>query len=526
MQAWPVARRILVFIGTLAALALVVLVLVAPRLDRFHPLDLIGIPIELVVFGGLLLVLPQRWARRAAYVFGPLLALAAVFSLLDAGFRKTLARPFDLAFDWELLPGALSVVSRDSGRLGAIGVAVGAVLLTLVLTVLLTLSVRRLTNAGRGHRRLSAGLLAVLGVGWLVTALLGTELVHAPLASRGAADLLGYNAVRVLNGVHDRHVFGDQLQQDPFAAVPDDQLLQGLRGKDVMLTFVEAYGRLAVEDPQVRALLDRGTADLTAAGFSARSGWLHSSTFGGSSWLAHATLQSGSWVSNQGRFRLLSSSDRLTLSGAFRDAGWRTVCVTPATTEDWPEGDFYRFQQVYDVRNLGYRGRRYGYSTMPDQYAFAKLQAAERGPGHAPVMVEMDLTSSHFPWRAWPQPVGWDVAGDGAVFTAQKPTERSGNARADYLNSIKYTLTTVLSYLQTYGDDNLVMVFLGDHQPAASAAGDDRRREVPITIVAKDPKVLERISSWGWTPGLAPGPDAQVLGMDRFRDRFLTAFTD
>ena len=40
-----------------------------------------------------------------------------------------------------------------------------------------------------------------------------------------------------------------------------------------------------------------------AAGFSARSGWLTSSTFGGASWLAHATLQSGTWVNSPGPLR-------------------------------------------------------------------------------------------------------------------------------------------------------------------------------------------------------------------------------
>jgi hypothetical protein len=47
---------------------------------------------------------------------------------------------------------------------------------------------------------------------------------------------------------------------------------------------------------------------------------------------------------------------------------------------------------------------------------------------------------------------------------------------------------------------------------------------VPVTIVAKDPAVLDRISGWGWQHGLNPGPQAPVWRMDAFRDRFLTAF--
>ena len=78
--------------------------------------------------------------------------------------------------------------------------------------------------------------------------------------------------------------------------------------------------------------------------------------------------------------------------------------------------------------------------------------------------------------------------------------------------------------MQTYGDDNLVLVFLGDHQPAAVVTGENASRDVPISIVARDRAVLDRISGWGWQDGLKPGPQAPVWRMDAFRDRFLTAF--
>jgi len=78
--------------------------------------------------------------------------------------------------------------------------------------------------------------------------------------------------------------------------------------------------------------------------------------------------------------------------------------------------------------------------------------------------------------------------------------------------------------VQTYGDDNLVLVFLGDHQPAPTVAGENASRDVPITIVARDRAVLDRTSGWGWQDGLKPGPQAPVWRMDAFRDRFMAAF--
>ena len=101
---------------------------------------------------------------------------------------------------------------------------------------------------------------------------------------------------------------------------------------------------------------------------------------------------------------------------------------------------------------------------------------------------------------------------------------RSPPRSAPSTASIEYSLNTLISYVETYGDDNLVLVFLGDHQPPPIVTGEDASRDVPITIVAHDPAVLDRISGWGWQDGLKPGPQAPVWPMDAFRDRFLTAF--
>jgi hypothetical protein len=96
--------------------------------------------------------------------------------------------------------------------------------------------------------------------------------------------------------------------------------------------------------------------------------------------------------------------------------------------------------------------------------------------------------------------------------------------RTEYRRSIEYSLNSLISYVQTYGNDNLVLVFLGDHQPARIVTGAGAGRDVPITIVARDRTVRDRISGWGWQDGLKPGPQAPVWRMDACRDRFLAAF--
>jgi hypothetical protein len=85
-------------------------------------------------------------------------------------------------------------------------------------------------------------------------------------------------------------------------------------------------------------------------------------------------------------------------------------------------------------------------------------------------------------------------------------------------------VTALTEWLERYGSQNTVLVFLGDHQPIARVSGNHASRDVPVSIVAKDPRMLDKLADWGWTDGLRPAHDAPVWKMSGFRDRFLTAY--
>jgi hypothetical protein len=286
----------------------------------------------------------------------------------------------------------------------------------------------------------------------------------------------------------------------------------------------------------VDAVLDDGTRRLQAAGYSARSGYLTSSTFGAGSWLAHSTLQSGLWVNSQQRYNQLITDQRLTLTRAFGDAGWRTVFNDPAITHDWADGRrFYGFDKSYDSRNVGYHGPKFGYAPIPDQYTLEALSRNELtpDPDRPRVMGEIDLVSSHHPWTPLPQPVDWNELGDGSVFEGmpdQGESEASvyrdpDKVRALYGQSIEYTMGTLVSWLERRADPNLVLVVLGDHEPHHYVSGRSPGHDVPVSVIAGDPTVTDRIADWAWQDGLRPAHDAPVWRMDTFRDRFLTAFS-
>jgi hypothetical protein len=100
----------------------------------------------------------------------------------------------------------------------------------------------------------------------------------------------------------------------------------------------------------------------------------------------------------------------------------------------------------------------------------------------------------------------------------------SAHARAAYGQSIEYSLTSLIQFLQRSDDKNLVVIALGDHQPATIVSGDNAGHDVPVTVFARDPRVIDEMSSWGWQDGMLPAPNAPVWRMDALRNRIFSTF--
>ena len=529
---------------TALSAALVLAALTAPtsleELQDHQISTFLRLPVEVLLLVGAVLLLPARLGRTrtaVALAGGVVLGVAMVFKLFDIGMGEALNRPFDPLIDWRYA-GSLVETVRDSfgSRLGT-ALVVGGGVAVLALLVLLPLAVLRLTRVAGRHRAWAGRAVAALTAVWLTLALLDARGPAGPIASRDTASYVQAQVTRIPAELRDRREFLAASRDDPLRDVGAEELLAELRGKDVLIVFVESYGRVALEDPEhaaaVEAVLEAGTRRLAHAGFESRSAYLTSPTFGALSWLAHATLQSGLWIDSQPRYDVLVTSPRLTLTRLFGQAGWRTVATVPANNRDWPQGEFYDFDHVYDSRNIGYAGPRFGYPTMPDQYTLEAFHRLELAPQpRRPVMAEIDLITSHAPWSRVPRLIDQGDVGDGSVFDGMPETLASeadiwpdpDRVRRAYFHAVTYSLRAFVRFLTTYGDDDLVVVMLGDHQPATIVSGSDAGHDVPVSVISRDPAVLDRIAGWEWGPGLLPRPDAPVWRMDAFRDRFVAAY--
>ncbi len=521
------------------SVALVLGAMLMPRtVKAVQPGTFLAVPAEAIVTAAVLIALPRRPRVVVAVLSGVVLAALTVLNLLEMGFAQYLGRGFNAVLDWELLDDAQSYVADSMGRATAVGATIGLAALVVALFAAMAGAMVRIGTLLARDTRAATRATLVAGTVWVTSSILTVQVAGHPLTAHRAADVLVAHTQRVRDTLRDEAAFAKEARADAFGATPPGQLLPDLRGKDVVFTFIESYGRSAVEDPIMAPGVDRtlaaSTEALAKAGFKAKSGWLTSATYGGGSWLGHSTTLSGLWIDNQQRYRTVMASDHLSLTKAFRKTGaWDTVGVMPGVQKAWPEQEYYGLDKVYDAFHLGYKGPKFSWSTMPDQYALEAFQRLEHGRKRdKPLMAEVILTSSHQPWAPIPKMVGWDELGDGSLFgpiqeagkEAQDIISDSTASREEYGKSIQYSVTALTQWLERYGRDDTVLVFLGDHQPIARVSGDDASRDVPVSIVAKDPEVLEKIAGWGWTDGLRPAHDAPVWKMSAFRDRFLTAY--
>ncbi|MBM9595386.1 sulfatase [Rhodobacteraceae bacterium MCCB 386] len=529
--------------GALALAALTLhLVLIQPN----HPAAmtwqaLFLFPLELPAILALLIAVPAdtRVARGVRLALVAVLMAIALHKLADFGTYVAYNRRFNIIVDLHLAEAGWRLASGAVGTLRA-AVAVAALLAMILLATAAlwwstgrwaALTPSRRVRAGAAVFGLTATLFAAAEVGHVAR---HWRLPFDPPGTAFTARVAWERVTRAVDTLAELRDFAAAARRDPFADA--GPLLDRVGDRDILLLFIESYGRSSLENPLYapthRQTLATAERELREAGLAMRSGWLTAPMSGGQSWLAHATVGSGLWISDQTRYRAMLASPRRTLAHVAAESGYRTAVVMPAITLDWPEVERMGFETVLPATELGYLGQPFNWVTMPDQYTLTMLDRLVRNvPDPRPVFAQAALISSHAPWVPIPPMIPWDDVGDGRIFDAWATSgdppavvwRDRDRVRDQYRQAIDYSLQAVTSYALRQADRAALMVVLGDHQPAGFVAQSDSL-DVPIHVIGP-PDLVERVDDWGWTPGLIPAADAPVWRMDAFRDRFLAAFS-
>jgi hypothetical protein len=460
----------------------------------------------------LLLVVAHRWTSRL-----PRPLLAALWVVLATGHYLDVTAPglygreFNLYWDAPHLANVAAMLAAAAPWWLVAAAAATAVLATGVVYVLSRLAVGHVVAAVEHRRpRVALGALAVIVV-----------LLFAGQRFQGAVPIDVQFAAPV-TPTYVRQARSTLAMIGPGAAAPRlgpspalDTGLRALGGADVLLVFVESYGAVTYESPAISAGLAESRADLGAAirdtGRGVVSAYVESPTFGGSSWLAHLSLLSGVDVRDQYSYNALMASRRETLVTNFARRGYRTVALMPGMRQAWPEGAFYGFDVIYGRDHLEYTGPQFGWWSIPDQYALARLDEVERRKNpRDPVFVVFPTSTTHAPFGpvppyqpAWSRVLTSDAFDRVEVERAMDDLPDLSNLGPSYVRAMAYEFRSLAGYLREQTDD-LILVVIGDHQPPGAVSGRDAPWHVPVHVIGRGEHVLGRLREEGFQPGLEP----------------------
>jgi hypothetical protein len=485
---------------------------------------------------GMLLLAAAAWSSR----LGPQLlrGMAVAWTALVIGRYVEVTAPalygreINLYWDARHLSAVAAMLSFSwSGGLVVAGIA--GLLLTLVG---LYMSARwawgRVAEAaGMPHSRrwlvATAGLIVAAYAGHLLRApeLAWETLSKAELASEEPpppAPIVGFTPPASLAYARQartllRQVATRRVPAAGASTVPDSDLSR-VQGADVFLVFVESYGAVAFDRAEFASQFAPARAAFEAAvrdtGRQIVSSFAESPTFGGGSWLAHISFMTGVETRDEDTNVALMAQPRRTIVSTFGGHGYRTVALMPGLQFAWPEGAFYRFDHIYDERQMAYTGPDFGWWTVPDQFALARFDSLEASSGvdaGTPRFVFFPTTSTHAPFTPTaPYQPDWQRLLTKFPFD-WPDVEQAWGLQPDYLDlspayvrAISYDYQSLAGYLRLHATRDLVLVMIGDHQPAAAVAGERASWDVPVHIVTGRPALIERLRARGFQDGMTP----------------------
>ena len=484
----------------------------------------------------LLLVWVYAWSKLSGFaVFSGILAVAGVtilsFQSADVLIPRFFNRPFELYTDITYLPD-LYALMRDTVPGGLFYPALAASFIVAVALAFALFAGFRFLGRGVRNAAIRYGFFAVLAV-LLVLDLLGS----LPFTENTAMPRMAEEAVKIAH--KDRFI---REQQQAFQRQVQDagqvrRPLERLEGEDVYLFIVESYGYTLYSESRhfdpIQSELQEFERRLDRAGFTVVSTFLDSPAFGGNSWLADSTLATGVRIDNEAAYELLHQSDVKPIARFFNEIGYRTVVAMPATTYEWPEGEFYGFLAKYYYKDLGYQGPNFKWAPMTDQYVIDYIHRNEVRNADVPLFIQYVMISSHYPFNLIPRFFSdWSVIADGGIYHRDdavtvlpiKPGNQTAGAEG-YVAAMAYELELLREYIAGFVEGDALIIMIGDHQPYSGITGNNKSRSVPLHLISRRRDFLEPFLEHGYTRGLIPTQALPHAGLETFLPLFLESFS-
>lgn len=478
-----------------------------------------------------------------------LVALVAAFSvLLVLGRYAVVTAPAlfgrDVNLYWDLrhVPNVIAMLARPASWPLTVAALLAIIAIPGVIFLILRRALREVADvmAERPGRRVLAGLGALLLVLFAAQRLTAPTGEWEGWTEHRLAGILDFPSPVSATYAGQIRTLARQLSGSAAAAIgpsPDLQAsLDAVQGADVIVFFVESYGAVAYDRPSMRDELRGARAiladQIAASGRQVVSAFVTSPTFGGGSWLAHISLLSGIDVKDEDTNQILLTQQRETVVSSFKRRGYKTVAVMPGIQTSWPEGNFYKFDQMYGEIQLAYPGPQFGWWAVPDQYSIARMDANElEKADRRPVFVFMPGVTTHTPFSPtapyqpdWQRILTNDPYPHDQAIAALSVEPDWLDLGPSYTRALEYVYASIGGYLRHRRDRDLVLVVIGDHQPPAMVSGQGASWDVPVHIIASRPDLLARLQRSGFVAGLEP-PRAPISRMHTLATTLLDAFS-
>mgnify|MGYP001175785269 FL=1 len=484
----------------------------------------------------LVLGLMIAWRWRATRSVVALRVMSAFWVVLVLGryvevtARSLYGRDINLFWDLQHVPNVGAMFSAVADPFLRIGFVAALLFIPIVLYIVVRLALVCVVSA-TSVPKLRLALSFVSGVVLLVAVAQNVG-ARVPERIQVAAPVTSAYLEELSELVYEMTGAGVRSLAPPLSLQSN---LSGVSGADVFLIFLESYGTVSWDRPEFASALvdnrEQFASDITDTGRAVVSGRVESTTFGGESWLAHISLLSGTEVRDPGTNKRLMAQDRDTLVKLFGRHGYRTVAVMPGLQRAWPQGEFYGFEEIYDLARLDYRGPPFGWWDLNDQFALARIDSLEIvQQTRRPAFVFFPTVTTHAPFVPTPP-----YQSDWSRLLSDSPydqieLDRSWSEYPDWLNlgpsyvkALGYAYKTIGGYLRLRASRDLVLILVGDHQPPALVSGEGASWDVPIHVITTRQGLLDNLKRHGFVDGLSP--DSPTLArMDTLLPLLLDVF--
>ena len=493
------------------------------------------VSIELAVLV-LLLSLLNAWrgatSPRVLRVFATVIVLFALGRYADVTAPALYGRPVNIYWDLPNIGSVIGMVARAAPTWIVAAATLGLAVVLGLMYLGARWSLGRVDEALRTRViRRALGTVAAVCILLFAGQAVFEQLPEIPAFSTPVTRTYAEQAKRVYDTFSMSSAFRRLPQSPRFHSD-----LQALGNRDVLLVFMESYGRVTYERADIAHEVTPAREELAAVarrtGRFIVSAFVTSPTFGGGSWLAHSSLMSGIDVNDPDRYALLLTQKRPTLASFFGQHGYRVVADMPGLRQRWPEGSFYHFDALYDASTLDYRGPEFGWWRIPDQFSLAVLDAREiRQQPRKPLFVLFPTINTHMPWRPIPPlQSDWHRVLTSTPFDptdvehSLKQTPAWTDLGASYADSFVYSFHLFANYLLARADHDFVLILIGDHQPAATVSGENASWDVPVHVITANPEIIASLKSRGFVDGATPTA-RPISRMNELSQTLLDAFS-